>query len=53
MWDVLEDQDAVDLVREHLRGAGAGATKTAAQLLVDTAIAKQSSDNITALIVML
>lgn len=59
VWDVMEDQEAVDMVREHL-GTGAGATapphskaKTAAQVLVDAAMAKGSSDNITVLIVFL
>ncbi len=59
VWDVLEDQEAVDMVREHT-GGGAGATapphskaKTAAQVLVDAALAKGSSDNITALVVFL
>lgn len=59
VWDVLEDQEAVDMIREHL-GSGAGMTspphskaKTAAQILVDAALAKGSSDNITVLIVFL
>ncbi len=59
VWDVLEDQEAVDMIREHL-GSGAGATspphskaKTAAQVLVDASLAKGSSDNITVLVVFL
>lgn len=79
VWDVMEDQDAVDLVREHLaeRGrapassapsegaaavdAGAGARpedaasriKSAAQVLVNAALAKGSSDNVTAMVIFL
>jgi len=58
VWDVLEDQEAVDLVREHL-GAGGGASpaqgraKTAAQLVVDASLSKGSSDNVTVLVVFL
>ena len=62
VWDVLEDQEAVDLVVKHLGGVGAGAAgggfdtakaKTAAQVLVDTSLAKGSTDNVTALVVFL
>lgn len=59
VWDVIEDQEAVDMVREHL-GAGVGGApppnsrvKTAAQVLVDAALARGSSDNITVLVVYL
>lgn len=60
MWDVLEDQEAVDMIREHI-GAGVGGVttpahgkaKTAAQILVEAALAKGSSDNVTVLIVFL
>lgn len=85
IWDVMEDQDAVDAVRAHLglgaappagtteaAGGGGGAAaradpsapldvaslppakvKTAAQALVDLALARGSSDNVTALVVYL
>ena len=85
IWDVMEDQDAVDVVRAHLvlgpapaagtseaAGGGSGAAaradasapldvaglppakvKTAAQALVDMALARGSSDNVTALVVYL
>ena len=65
VWDVMEDQEAVDLVRVHLRGdgggGGGGATrteedvriKTAAQLLVDASLARGSSDNVTAMVLFL
>lgn len=65
----MEDQEAVDMVREHL---GSGATglgvassaltggapsivkkKSSAQVLVDAALARGSTDNITALVVFL
>lgn len=52
VWDVMEDQDAVDLVRAHVAG-GPGRVKTAAQALVDAALAKGSTDNVTALVVFL
>ncbi len=54
VWDVLEDQEAVDLIREHVGAGGNPAKiKTAAQVLVDASLAKGSSDNITALVVFL
>jgi len=64
VWDVMEDQEAVDLVRVHLRGDGGGSgelsrteadvrIKTAAQLLVDASLARGSSDNVTALVLYL
>ena len=55
MWDVLEDQEAVDRVREHLAAnpPPLARAKTAAQVLVDAALSKGSSDNVTALVVFL
>ena len=54
MWDVLEDQEAVDMVRAFLAGAGdlAGGVP-AARILVEAALAKGSSDNVTAFVVLL
>ena len=58
----MEDQEAVDLVRVHLRGGDGGGLsrteadvriKTAAQLLVDASLARGSSDNVTALVLFL
>jgi serine/threonine protein phosphatase PrpC len=97
IWDVMEDQDAVDMVKNHLRGVTAASAgivstasssssasgsegeassassaaamasgeaavvdeealeriKTSAQVLVDAALAKGSSDNVTAMVVFL
>jgi len=65
VWDVLEDQEAVDLVREHMSSGGGdgsrgGGTptptakaKTAAQLVVEASLSKGSSDNVTVLVVFL
>ena len=74
VWDVMEDQEAVDMVRMHVHGGSAAAAgtgagpvivsdaargdkdvrmKSAAQLLVDTSLARGSSDNVTALILFL
>lgn len=59
VWDVLEDQEAVDLVREHLGAGGGGASpaqgraKTAAQVVVDASLSKGSSDNVTVLVIFL
>ena len=65
VWDVMEDQDAVDLIRAHMGsssgGGGSGGpvplapgrVKTAAQALVDAALAKGSTDNVTVLVVFL
>jgi len=64
VWDVMEDQEAVDLVRMHLRGGdGASAclgaaeeeirVKSSAQLLVDASLTRGSSDNVTAMVLFL
>jgi len=54
VWDVLEDQEAVDMVRSFLAGAGDLASGVpAARILVDAALAKGSSDNVTAFVVLL
>jgi serine/threonine protein phosphatase PrpC len=65
VWDVMEDQEAVDLVRMHLRGGdgagGAGLSraeeeiriKSSAQLLVDASLTRGSSDNVTAMVLFL
>jgi protein phosphatase PTC1 len=59
VWDVLEDQDAVDLIRAHIGPLEYGApvptskAKTAAQVLVDASLARGSMDNVTVLVVFL
>ena len=55
IWDVLEDQEAVDMVREHIGGSPPAQAKvrSAAQVLIDAALAKGTSDNVTALVVFL
>jgi serine/threonine protein phosphatase PrpC len=51
VWDVLSDQEALDLVLPQYKESGPYAG--AAKLLVDTAIEKGSADNITAIVVFL
>ena len=53
VWDVMEDQEAVDLVREHVGNGDHARIKTAGQALVDVSIARGSSDNVSALVVFL
>jgi protein phosphatase PTC1 len=55
VWDVLEDQEAVDMVRAFLssKGGDLAAGAAAAQILVDASLAKGSSDNVTACVVLL
>lgn len=65
MWDVLEDQEAVDLVRLHVQPGGEGgkepagappraaAMKGAADLIVKESLKRGSSDNVTCLVVFL
>ena len=52
VWDVLTDQEAVDLLVERYRAEG-GPFEAAAELLVRTAIEKGSADNVTAIVVFL
>ena len=51
VWDVLSDQEAVDLILERYLTDGPFAE--AAKLLVDTAIDRGSADNVTAIVVFL
>jgi len=55
LWDVVEDQDAVDLVRAfvHEDGdevVGKGSKKDAAQMLCDEALRRGSTDNVTVIV---
>eukprot|EP01041_Mallomonas_annulata_P010538 gene10538-21975_t len=51
VWDVLTDQEAVDLIYE--RYYSSGPFENAANLLVHTALDRGSADNITAIVVFL
>jgi serine/threonine protein phosphatase PrpC len=56
IWDVLEDQEAVDMVREYLRRhpvLPASAGKDLAHVLIEASLAKGTSDNVTACVVLL
>uniref|UniRef100_A0A7S1CBR4 PPM-type phosphatase domain-containing protein n=1 Tax=Bicosoecida sp. CB-2014 TaxID=1486930 RepID=A0A7S1CBR4_9STRA len=54
VWDVLSDEEAVGLVREYCDGSAAGAKSTrAAKYLVDQALARGSTDNVTCMVVFL
>ena len=57
VWDVLSDQEAIDLILTLYKqqdGQGGGSlSDKAAKLLVDTAIEKGSADNVTAIVVYL
>jgi serine/threonine protein phosphatase PrpC len=56
IWDVLEDQEAVDMVRAYL-GAHPVLPPTAgkdlAHVLIEASLSKGSSDNVTACVVLL
>ena len=52
LWDVVEDQDAVDLVREAVSG-GTATRETAAEMLVREALRRGSTDNVTAIVAWL
>ena len=55
IWDVLSDAEAVTLVREFCGGSSGSTSKAAraAQYLIDTAIARGTTDNVTAMVVFL
>lgn len=59
LWDVVADQDAIDLVREKMKKSTGGKKDAqsrctvAAESLVQTALDKGSQDNITCVVVML
>jgi len=59
LWDVVEDQNAVNLVREFLAGnageaaGGKGSKHKVAQMLCDVALKRGSSDNISVVVTWL
>lgn len=58
IWDVLEDQEAVDLVKTYLRNTPGGITpsnggKELAHVLIEASLSKGSTDNVTACVVLL
>ena len=56
IWDVLEDQEAVDMVRGYLRAnpqLPPSVGKDLAHILIEASLAKGSSDNVTACVVLL
>ena len=62
VWDVLEDQEAVDIVREHVRPKApapsgtppaAAAMRSAGERIVRESLRRGSTDNVTCLVVFL
>ncbi len=56
IWDVLEDQEAVDMVRDYLRRHPTlppTVGKDLAHVLIEASLAKGSSDNVTASVILL
>lgn len=49
MWDVISDQEAVDLIME--RYVNEGPFENASEYLVETVIERGSTDNVTAIII--
>ena len=50
LWDVMSDQEAVDLVRIHHRESLVDGREGAASFLVEEALRRGSADNITAVV---
>ena len=54
VWDVMSDQEAIDVIRENVPGPGSvlgAAASRCAQLVVDAALSRGSTDNVTCLVV--
>lgn len=54
VWDVIGDQEAIDMVRENVGGPGSVLGASAArcsQVIVDGALARGSTDNVTCMVV--
>ncbi|KAL7535560.1 hypothetical protein ACHAXR_006568 [Thalassiosira sp. AJA248-18] len=50
LWDVMEDQEAVDLVRNHGRANNGKSRDKVAQFLIEKALKRGSGDNITVIV---
>lgn len=53
VWDVLSDQEAVDMIIEKVKANGEQPVPEAAELLVQTALDRGSGDNISVVVVFL
>jgi protein phosphatase PTC1 len=53
LWDVIDDQGAVDLARSVVASANGNGPQAAAQALVKHALENFSSDNVSVLVVQL
>ncbi|KAL9180216.1 hypothetical protein ACHAXT_008186 [Thalassiosira profunda] len=50
LWDVMEDQEAVDLVRKFVGAKGSKAREEVAQFLIDESLRRGSTDNVTVIV---
>ena len=50
LWDVMEDQEACDFVRNHVREHGQESKEKVSRSLIDEALKRGSTDNITVIV---
>ena len=50
LWDVMEDQEACDFVRNHVREHGQESRENVSRSLIDEALKRGSTDNITVIV---
>ena len=50
LWDVMEDQEACDFVRNHVRERGQESRENVSRSLIDEALKRGSTDNITVIV---
>ena len=50
LWDVMEDDEAVDAVRDHVAKNGLASRTDVASILVNEALERGSTDNITVIV---